>query len=72
MGNTVTIFEAVSLVEDADQDTNLEDYAAAWQLLIDTGTCWQLQGWFGRTACRLIEDGVCAPPVGTVVRHAND
>ncbi len=34
----------------------------AWQHLIDTGLCWQLQGWFGRTAMRLIEEGICNPP----------
>ena len=31
----------------------------AWQMLIDTGLAWKLQGWFGRTAKRLIEDGTC-------------
>lgn len=31
----------------------------AWQYLIDTGIVWQLQGWYGRTAAQLIENGVC-------------
>lgn len=31
----------------------------AWQYLIDIGDCWQLQGWFGRTAAHLIEIGLC-------------
>ena len=30
----------------------------AWQYLIDTGLVWQLQGWFGRTANQLIEQGI--------------
>ena len=32
----------------------------AWQHLIDTGLCWRLQGWFGRTARHLIDIGACA------------
>ncbi|MGL4649735.1 MAG: DUF7417 domain-containing protein [Caldilineaceae bacterium] len=42
-------------VEDADEETQIE----AWQHLIDTGLAWQLQGSFGRTAARLIEQGAC-------------
>ena len=54
------IFQATMIaegVDEADEDTQIE----AWQLLIDTGTCWQLQGCFGRTAQGLIENGVCTP-----------
>ena len=46
-------------VEDADTETKI----AAWQHLVDTGLCWKLQGWFGRTALSLLEDGVLEPPV---------
>lgn len=54
----LTIFDATMIaegVEEADEATQIR----AWQLLIDTGTCWQLQGWFGRTARDLIEAGIC-------------
>ena len=59
----MTIFEATMIAEgnfeiagyEPSEETSLE----AWQLLIDTGTCWQLQGWFGRQATALIEAGVC-------------
>jgi hypothetical protein len=34
-------------------------FIEAWQHLIDTGLAWSLQGWFGRCAKKLIEDGVC-------------
>jgi len=33
----------------------------AWQYLVDKGTCWSLQGWFGRTATTLIEQGAIMP-----------
>lgn len=45
-------------VEDADEETVI----AAWQSLIDSGVVWQLQGTYGRTAHRLIEDGICTMP----------
>jgi len=41
-------------VEKTDEETTLE----AWQVLVDTGLCWQLQGYFGRTAEVLIEHGL--------------
>jgi len=41
-------------------DAESEDQVIeAWQHLIDTGLCWRLQGWFGRTAHDLIEQGIC-------------
>ncbi len=33
----------------------------AWQYLIDTGIVWELQGWYGRTAYELIQQGICHP-----------
>ena len=39
--------------EGASQDDQIE----AWQYLLDSGLCWQLQGWYGRTAKDLIEQG---------------
>lgn len=61
----MTVFEATMIAEgnwelagyEPDEDTQIE----AWQLLIDTGVCWQLQGAFGRRAAALIEAGVCQP-----------
>jgi hypothetical protein len=57
----MSIFEATMIAEGADGYA-VDDEAKwleAFQLLIDTGTCWKLQGWFGRTARDLIEDGRC-------------
>lgn len=58
----MTPYEAVSIAEgftfdDADDEQMLE----AWQYLLDTGLCWALQGWFGRNAMYLIQEGLIAP-----------
>ncbi len=54
--------EAIDIAEGLQEPTSEEQYIAAWQHLIDTGLAWSLQGWFGRTAMRLIEDGECTAP----------
>ncbi len=38
---------------------SLAEEIVAWQYLIDTGVAWRLQGWFGRQAMFLIEQGLC-------------
>jgi len=38
-----------------------EERVEAWQFLINTGQVWTLQGWYGRTAEHLIEQGICTP-----------
>lgn len=55
------IFEATMIAEGAMgyETDDEEKIREAWQKLIDTGTCWRLQGWFGRTARDLIESGFC-------------
>lgn len=50
-------YRAVALAEGFEEGTE-EEVIEAWQYLVDTGLCWQLQGWFGRTASDLIEQGV--------------
>ena len=65
----MSIFEATMIAEGVDEAESEEQLIEAWQHLIDTGTCWQLQGFFGRTAMALIEDGICQPadhPLGEV------
>ena len=56
----MSTFDAVMIAEgvyDGDSDQQRE----AWQMLVDTGLAWSLQGWFGREATRLIEAGVIEP-----------
>jgi hypothetical protein len=50
-------FTAVGIAEGFIESDSEEQVLAAWQHLVDTGLAWSLQGWFGRTAQRLIEDG---------------
>jgi hypothetical protein len=47
------------LAGNSDDEITEELQVEAWQLLIDTGTCWRLQGSFGRQAAALIDAGIC-------------
>jgi hypothetical protein len=51
-------YTAVGIAEGFIQAEDREQAAAAWQHLHDTGLAYTLQGWFGRTAIALIEQGV--------------
>ena len=53
----MTRYEAVGLAEGFIEGTN-EEVINAWQYLVNTGLAWQLQGFFGRTAKALIEEGI--------------
>jgi hypothetical protein len=60
--STWTPYEACAAVEGfGDQDHDEEAIISAWQYLIDRGIVWSLQGWYGRTAARLIAGGICTP-----------
>lgn len=51
-------FTATGLAEGFIEAESEEQVIEAWQHLVDTGLAWQLQGWFGRTAQHLINEGV--------------
>ena len=51
-------YTATGLAEGFIEADSEEQVLAAWQHLVDTGLAWQLQGWFGRTAQQLINQGV--------------
>jgi len=52
-------FTAVGLAEGFIESDDKKEIIKAWQHLINTGLVNKLQGFFGRTAERLIEQGIC-------------
>lgn len=52
-------YTAVGIAEGFIPAGTEEEIIAAWQFLIDTRLAWSLQGWFGRQANLLIEEGIC-------------
>jgi len=52
-------YRAMAIAEGFEEADTVQELVAAWQHLIDTGLAWRLQGFFGRTAQRLINEGVC-------------
>jgi hypothetical protein len=58
----MSTFEAVGIAEGFVPADSEDQVIQAWQHLVDTGVAWQLQGSFGRTAIRMIEDGILTSP----------
>lgn len=54
-------FTAVGIAEGFIEPESEEQFLQAWQRLVDTGLAWQLQGWFGRTAQAMIDNGYILP-----------
>lgn len=51
-------YTATGLAEGFIEAESEEQVIEAWQHLVDTGLAWSLQGWFGRTAQHLIDNGI--------------
>tara|TARA_R110002051_G_scaffold223697_1_gene286933 strand:- start:2949 stop:3233 length:285 start_codon:yes stop_codon:yes gene_type:complete len=51
-------FDAVGIAEGWLQSDSQEQVLVAWQILVDTGMAWTLQGFFGRAASDLLEQGL--------------
>jgi fatty acid-binding protein DegV len=54
-------YTAMGIAEGFIESQNENQVIEAWQHLVDTGVVWSLQGWYGRNAARLIENGVIRP-----------
>lgn len=59
---SINSYNAVGIAEGFIEAESEEQVIEAWQYLIDSGLAWKLQGWFGRTANQLIEEGYCSAP----------
>ena len=54
----MTTYDACSIVEGfCGYEPTEQEQLQAWAHLIKTGAAWSLQGWYGRTAASLIDDG---------------
>ena len=50
-------FDAIGIAEGFLEYESEDEWLEAWQHLVNTGIVWQLQGWFGRSAQHLINEG---------------
>ena len=55
----MSTFDAIEIIEQADEDTDANVWVEAFQALIDSGIVWSLQGFYGREAQFLIDMGLC-------------
>ena len=55
------LYNATMIAEGAMDETSEMSYIQAWQHLVDTGVVWELQGFFGRAAHRMLSDGTLQP-----------
>jgi hypothetical protein len=55
--NNLTDYQAVGLAEGFEEGTE-EQIIEAWQYLHNTRLAYKLQGWFGRQARYLIDEGI--------------
>jgi len=54
----MSIFDATMIAEGVFEPSSEQEWIDAWQLLLDEGIVWKLQGWFGRMATQLLDAGI--------------
>jgi hypothetical protein len=59
-------YEAIMVIE-GEHDAAEDVVIAAWQHLVDTGVCWELQGHYGRMAVNMIDAGLVRIPGAPMV-----
>ncbi len=55
------LYNATMIAEGSMDETNDMSYIQAWQHLVDTGVVWELQGFYGRAAHRMLSEGTLRP-----------
>ena len=61
----MSINTAIDIAEGLIDPVDHSQWIQAWQVLIDSGLCWSMQGSFGRHASHLIRTGECRTKAGT-------
>jgi hypothetical protein len=54
----MNLYNACAIAEGWEGEHSLTLHMQAWSYLINTGIAWELQGWYGRNALMLIEQGL--------------
>ena len=57
----MSTYEAIGLAEGFIEAESEDQIIEAWQYLHDTGLAYRMQGWYGRMAQAMIEEGVITP-----------
>jgi len=60
---------AAEIIDFENGELDDDEVVALFQLLIDNGMAWTLQGHYGRTARFFIGAGLCSEPMANYMEH---